>query len=725
MQNPALMALGLALGALLAGAAPACAFDRKAAITRAAAYDGVVGRDQWGIPRVHGTRDADAAFALGYALAEDDFALIQEAMAAGNAHRLTARSESEARIAYVIQLFRVPELADQAWDTMLSPALKAYLDGYADGINLYAARHPKEVNRPRLFPLSGKDIVRNAIFQSPLFYGMSGTLSRLVAPERKRSLDAGQGLQVRRPDPGRQQAGFLVRGDQAPELGSNAFAVAPGRSADGATRLIVNSHQPLEGPLAWLEASISSDEGLNFAGGVFPGSPILLVGANPDMAWAATVNRPDLIDTYKLVINPEDPGAYRLDGSWRRFEEGRARMRVKIGPVPVTVSRRTRWSAHGPVLDTPDGPVAIRWATMAEPCGIETQYRLMRARSVVEARAILAENHMGSTYRIHADRTGMIARYYVARMPKRIEGPDWRGMLPGDRSDLIWQAFEPFEALPHIENPPEGWLTEANSSPFQQMGSATDPDPAAFPKRFGIETDLTNRARRATELMRGVNRLDREGLWAIKMDDRFHPDSLAATLNRQLLAADWAKDPAYAEAVELLRTWDLSLSPDNRAAALAMLTFQPIGTALFQRQTPPELRASFDAAIATLKTHHGALAVPWSQVNRLHRAGVDRPQLGGPDVLRAANSALDPATGRLRTIVGDGLIILVEWDRNGRQTVSTLSPFGASGRAASPHHTDQIDRFVSGRLDQMRTVPMDRAERDAGLVRRYRPQERP
>ncbi|MFQ3664726.1 MAG: penicillin acylase family protein [Sphingomonadaceae bacterium] len=717
-------ALGLVLGVLLASAAPACAFDRKAAIARASAYDGIIGRDAWGVPRVHGTRDADAAFALGYALAEDDFALVQEAMAAGNAHRLAARSQSEARISYLIQLFRVPELADEAWERMLSPGLKAYLDGYADGINLYAARHPKEISRPGLFPLTGKDIVRNAIFQSPLFYGMSGTLSRLVAPERQRSLEAGQGLQVRRPDR-LQQAGFLLRGDAAGEPGSNAFAVAPSRSADGATRLIVNSHQPLEGPLAWLEASVSSEEGLEFTGGLFPGSPILLVGANPDMAWAATVNRPDLIDTFRLLVDPARPGMYRLDGAWLPFENGRAWMRVRLGPLVVRVSRRTRWSAHGPVLDTPDGPVAIRWATMAEPRGIETQYRLMRARSVAEARAILAENHMGSTYRIHADRHGAIARYYVARMPRRIDGPDWRGMLPGDRSDLIWQEFEPFEALPHLENPPEGWLTEANSSPFHQMGSASDPDPEAFPRRFGIETDLTNRARRATELMRGANRLDREALWAIKMDDRFHPDSLAATLHRQLLAADWAADPTYAEAVALLRAWDLGLAPDNRAAALAMLTFQPIGAALFQRQTPPDLRTSFEAAIATLRTHHGALAVPWSQVNRLHRSGVDRPQLGGPDVLRAASSALDPATGTLRTVVGDGLIILVEWDRDGRQTVSTLSPFGASGRPESPHHTDQMDRFVSGRLDQMRTVPMDRAAREAGLVRRYRPQDRP
>jgi penicillin amidase/acyl-homoserine-lactone acylase len=718
----------LALGAMIALSGPAAAsFDRETAIARAEQYDGVVGRDEWGIPRVHGTRDADAAFALGFAFAEDDFALIQEAMASGNMHRLTAQSPSEARISYVIQLFRVPELADQAWDTMLSSELKAYLDGYADGINYFAARHPEQVTRPDLFPLTGKDILRNSIFQSPLFFGMSRTLSELVAPGKNRSLEAGQGLQVKRPDAvgTPKLAGFLVRGDLAPELGSNAFAVAPNRSSDAATRLIVNSHQPLEGPLAWLEATVSSDDGLNFAGGAFPGSPILLVGANPDLGWAATVNRPDLIDTYKLVINPNNAREYRLDGKWMAFEEFEVQVRVQLGSNPLTLPQKARWSAHGPVLDTPNGPVAIRWATMFEPRGIEAQFRMMRARSVNEARGILADNHMPSTYRIFADRHGAIARYYLARMPKRIDDADWLGMLPGDRSDLIWKEFEPFEALPHLENPPEGWLSEANSSPFQQMGTSSDPDPRQYPQRFGIETDLTNRARRATALMGAAQEFDRETLWAIKMDDKFDPASLAGALLRQVLESDWIAEPDYAEARALMSGWNLSLAPDNTAAALAMLTFQPIGTAMFQGIEPPALRESFDAAIATLRKHHGGIAVPWAQVNRLHRSGVDRPQLGGPDVLRAANSSLDPETGTLRTIVGDGLIILIEWDANGRQTVSMISPFGASGRKESPHHTDQIDRFASGKLDQLRIVPMDRAAREASLVKRYRPQSAP
>ncbi|MEE4154232.1 MAG: penicillin acylase family protein [Erythrobacter sp.] len=698
-----------------AATVPASGFDRAAAIARASEYDGVIGRDQWGVPRVHGSRDADAAFALGYAFAEDDFALVQEAMMAGNMHRLVTRDAAEAQTAYLLQLLRVPEEAEGAWP-QLAPATRAYLDAYADGVNLYAARHPEEVARPDLFPLTGMDILRNAIFQSPLFYGMSRTLSQLVAPGGERSLEAGQSLQVK--------AGLcampLLCAHRA-ELGSNAFAVAPAASSDGATRLIANSHQPLSGILAWLEATVSSDEGLNFTGGAFPGSPMLLLGANADFGWAATVNRPDLIDTYKLTINPDNPAQYRLDGEWRDFDQSEALIRVREGPGVTELKRPLRWSVHGPVFDTDEGAVALRWASMDEALGIEDTYRLMKARSVAEGRAIVAQGRIPSTYRVMADREGNIARYYLARMPERVEGPDWKGMLPGDDSSLVWTGFEPFETLPHVENPPEGWVTEANSSPFQQMGSASDPKASGVPGRFGIETDLTNRARRATALMKAAGKTDRDALWAIKMDTAYDPASLAGLLKASVLASPWASEPDLAEAVALLKAWDLYMTADNRSAGIALLTFQPIGAAIFQGQTPPTLRASLEAARDFLMRHHGRLDVEWSKLNQLHRGEKRVPLAGGPDVLRAVSSVIDEPTGTLRAIVGDGLVILVEWDEDGRQRVETVSPYGAAtGRPGSPHHDDQMEMFAAGLTKR---VPMDLAERNAMLVRQYRPGE--
>ena len=49
-------------------------------------YDVEIRRDDFGVPHIYGKRDADVAFGLAYAHAEDDFATIQETL-------LTARGQ--------------------------------------------------------------------------------------------------------------------------------------------------------------------------------------------------------------------------------------------------------------------------------------------------------------------------------------------------------------------------------------------------------------------------------------------------------------------------------------------------------------------------------------------------------------------------------------------------------------------------------------------------------
>jgi len=60
----------------------------------------------------------------------------------------------------------------------------------------------------------------------------------------------------------------------------NAYAISPDRSTDNRTRLISNSHQPLRGNVAWYELVVHSEEGWDFAGANFPGSPFPFLGHN-------------------------------------------------------------------------------------------------------------------------------------------------------------------------------------------------------------------------------------------------------------------------------------------------------------------------------------------------------------------------------------------------------------------------------------------------------------
>ena len=107
----------------------------------------------------------------------------------------------------------------------------------------------------------------------------------------------------------------LPWGEEADHLGSNAWAVTPSRTG-GPTTLISNSHQPLRGGVAWYELGVQSGEGWHFTGANFPGSPYPFVGHNENLGWTNTVNRPDMVDVYKLTVN-DAKTQYQLDGEWR------------------------------------------------------------------------------------------------------------------------------------------------------------------------------------------------------------------------------------------------------------------------------------------------------------------------------------------------------------------------------------------------------------------------
>ncbi len=685
-------------------------FDADAAMARAQSYDVEITRDQLGIPRVIGETDADAAFGIAWAHSEDDFATIQESLRASLGPEMLAKNESEARTAYLVQLLRIREDVNERYETDLSPEVRAVLEGYADGLNFYAAHHLDEAE-PDLFPVTARDVATLSGFFSPLFYGLGQTLSDLASPETQPDPSRGQELQV------------MLQDGPATELGSNAFAVAPAKSDDGATRVIVNSHQPVDGALAWYEGHLISNEGLNIAGGMFPGAPAVHLGVNPGLAQAATVNYPDLIDVYELTLERE---GYVLDGQVHEFDRREATMTVRLfGPFAWQVKMDADWSEHGPVMHTDQGSYAIRYATMGDIRFIEQAYRMMRAETLAEFEDALSLQAMGNTNRIVGDREGRIARYYIARMPSRdpLADVDWTGTLPGDRSDLIWSEFEPFAALPHMVDPQAGYVLDANHSPFQVTLTGEDPDPASVPPHYGIETHMTNRGLRATRLMSQLNAVSREALLSVKYDNAYAEDSFAGQVQTRIGQMVFTGEEADIAAVVV--DWDRSAALDNREAALSVMTM----LTLFERSDEVEALSDDDIRLALLNTaellesHHGRIDPAWSEVNFLHRGERSVALAGGPDTLRAVNSSIDVETGTLTMLSGDGLHMLAEWAPGAEYpVVQAVHQFGASQDPGSPHFDDQMDAFAAERLHE---VPMRVEDVRAAAVRTYRPGDMP
>src|SRR6185503_7242734 len=143
---------------------------------RSTRYNARILRDSWGVPHIFGQTDADAAYGLAYAHAEDDFLTIQKALLAVRGKLASVDGPDAAPLDYVVQLLRVWDTVNAKYETDLQPATRTMLAAYADGLNVYAATHPQEA-LPGLFPVTGKDIVAESVFEAPLlFAGLQDTL---------------------------------------------------------------------------------------------------------------------------------------------------------------------------------------------------------------------------------------------------------------------------------------------------------------------------------------------------------------------------------------------------------------------------------------------------------------------------------------------------------------------------------------------------------------------
>src|SRR5262245_13729366 len=118
----------LLLGALALVLWPAPRLDPSLA-ARAARYDVQVIRDTWGVPHVFGATDAQTAFGLAYAHAEDDFETIQGALLAARGRLASVYGRAAAPNDYMVQLLRIWDFVDARYDKDLSPETRALCEG--------------------------------------------------------------------------------------------------------------------------------------------------------------------------------------------------------------------------------------------------------------------------------------------------------------------------------------------------------------------------------------------------------------------------------------------------------------------------------------------------------------------------------------------------------------------------------------------------------------------
>lgn len=640
-----------------------------------------IARDQWGVPHIFAKTDAEVAYGLAWAHAEDDFATIQTSYLAGKAMLGLLKGKEGAQVDYIVQLLRCRELVEARYEKDISPAFKAVLAGYCQGFNQYAKTHKKQVLVPELFPVTPQDMLTFSVLQLAISSGADQAL-KSIFDNKVATLD------------------FLKPG------GSNAFAFNSAKTTDGSVFLNINAHQPLEGPVAFYEAHLNSEEGWNILGALFPGAPSILHGVNENLGWAHTVNYPDKLDIFQLEINPDNPKQYRFDGAWVNLEERMVPLKIKIGGLlPIQVKKAAYWSKYGPTVMTKKGTFSIRAGALDEIRALEQWFTMNKAKNFSEFKNALEMGAISGYNLVYADKRDTIFYLSNGKLPLRDSTYNWKGTLPGNTSKTLWTAYHPLRNLPQVLNPASGYVFNTNHSPFNATASSDNIKEANYDKTMGYETWNNNRSVRFMEQVSELDKVSFEDFKRIKFDLQL-PKKLEFFMNvDSLFLLDELKNTDIADLIGILKNWDRRADSSSIGATIFTHTYYNLEQKLkkmgivYGVLTLPTARAALLETKNHLNKYYSSVNVPFGQYQRLVRGDKSLAVQGMPDVL-AAMHAEPYKNGRIKAKQGDAYIALVRFTKDGPE-IESINCYGASADPKSPHYTDQMDLFVKQQTKKM------------------------
>jgi acyl-homoserine lactone acylase PvdQ len=202
------------------------------------------------------------------------------------------------------------------------------------------------------------------------------------------------------------------------------------------------------------------------------GSPIILIGWNPHVAWGMTALGADQADLFRLETDGEHLGQYQFDGEWRQIHQRSEEIKVKDGRPQTLVIRETHF---GPIVNEfafarPDEPlVALKRIPICD-AGHDTitgALAMLRARNVKQFMAALGQWRFPTANVIVGDQEGNIGYSTVGALPLRSSlAPENGGAAQdGSASKFDWQAIIPPDLVPQVINPKQGYLFSGNHRP--------------------------------------------------------------------------------------------------------------------------------------------------------------------------------------------------------------------------------------------------------------------
>ncbi len=677
-----------------------------------------------GVPHIRASNLTAAGYALAWLQCEDYGP--QTAMnllgASGRASLILGYERLESDLAMrryrEKHLLKYPSLMKQTRDVY---------EGFAAGINRYIELHPEEF--PAGMPTN--------------FTGYDVSSLEIVMPNARKVHDFIARLDptavpARTPAPDNNDEGETL----GPDDGSNAWAFAPSRTRSGRAILLRNPH--LQWNAGYYEAHMTVPGVIDFYGDFRIGGPFAVIsGFSRDLGFSTTNNSQDLDQIYSLDVDPKAVDHYLFDGRSVPLKRELVTAQFKNGDG-VSSETREYWSTPlGPVIYRSKGKIYVfKYAGDGEFRAGEQFLKMMRAKTLAEWKDAMKMRARLTSNFTYADRAGNIFLIWNASLPKLPHAPvDEFTAIEARRTSDVWTSYVPFESLPQFLNPPGGYVHNENSSPHYTNVRGPVNTKNAYPNFE--EPRLSLRSQLAIQLIDNDDKYSLEDVVRLKNNYRA---LLADRVKPYLVAAVEASNPDAdtLAAVELLKKWDNTTSPESRGSTLFEIWWThysgirpPVRELLPDEKrfakpwditdplnTPkgigdkPRAVESFVWAVGETKRRYGSGDVSWGEVHRVRRGKVDVPVGGcGNDLgcFRILSFTRD-SDGKLAASSGDAWVFAVEFTDTPR-AYSVLA-YGQSRLPSSPYHADQAEMFAKG---EMKKVAFTAADVDAQSIVRYRP----
>lgn len=595
-------------------------------------------RDSYGMAHIYAKSDEDAGFALGYAMMQDrmfQMELIRRAISGRLSEVLGEDLLDIDRFFLTISAGKDPA---EIYRTM-NPDIKKMVAAFSRGVNLALEREPLPPEFHMLgfspepwTPEDSASIIyymsweMNVAFSSEVFYSiMEQKLGKSMADDLfPPYLDQGDRISDTRypvappvipanmKDDSTTAAlhSFLTGYEKAGDLlgmklpgASNNWAVSPRYTRSGRPLISGDMHLNFSLPTTWYEAHIVTPE-YNVSGLLVAGSPLIIAGANMNVAWTYTNVQLDDADFYLEKTNPENPDQVEYAGKWEN-------VKIKDVEIPVSgkspVKYRIRITRNGPIindihnnLNVPgDGetakvaqklketPISMRWALYDNFHTPLALFKVMRSRNVDEVHTALKDFRVPGINWVYADVDGNIAFTMAAAVPVRTGHPSM-GILPGWDPKYTWKGFVPHNQLPHEKNPERGWIATANnpqSSLFKHDVSRTYSLPHRYrrirmllekriaeidaKRKEGIGPEKTGFTMEEFQTMLA----DQKALW---------PGPFVKVLLEDVKKSQVELSPIEKEALDELKNWDLTTPPESVPTAIFHRYLQVLAERIYE-----------------------------------------------------------------------------------------------------------------------------------------------